>query len=423
MLKKLLLMTLLFSVLIGCSSNKTKEQEPVAQQWIGQWSGDIAIPQSPLPVIIELTADGGSFSVPAQGLHQFPINSISYKEDSVTIQMDLNGSKIKIEGVLRDGKIDSTFIQNGQSFPLVLSPYEQEEVTYEQLNVPVKGGELAIAFQPATIQNDHTPLAIIIAGSGPTDKNGNSVGGTNNSLKMLAEGLAEKGIASVRYDKRGVGENTTLIAKEEDLSIDQYADDVVQIIKEMMASGQFSTVHIIGHSEGSLVGMLAAQQANINSFTSIAGAGRPIDQVLLEQLSSQLPEALLTESKEIIEALKTGEQVTKISAELQALFRLSVQPYMISWLSRDPAQLIQKIDQPILIVQGKHDIQVTEVDAEALHDAKTDAQLVYIDTMNHVLKDSPADRAANIATYGNSTLPLHVDLLPVISSFIVEANK
>lgn len=414
---------LLITVLVGCSSQATQEELSVDEQWLGQWSGDIDIPQSPLPVVIELTEQGGSFSVPVQGLVQFPIKTVSYDGNNVTIQIDLNGSIIKIEGTLNEGKINSKFTQNGQTFPLILQPYEQEPVTYETLTVPVKDGELKVALQPAATQEEVVPLAIIIAGSGATDKDGNSVGvGSNNSLKMLAEGLAQEGIASVRFDKRGVGENSLLVAKEEDLTIDQYAEDVVHIINEMKANGQYSTIHIIGHSEGSLIGMIAAESEEVSSFTSIAGAGRPIDQVLLEQLSEQLPTALLTEAEQIIHTLKERQTVENVSAELQALFRASVQPYMMSWLSRDPAQLIQQVEAPTLIVQGKRDIQVTAADAEALHSGKADAKLVFIDTMNHILKDSPADREGNIGTYTDATLPLHSELLPAITSFIKEAN-
>lgn len=105
---------------------------------------------------------------------------------------------------------------------------------------------------------------------------------------MLAEGLADEGVATVRYDKRGVGDNLSLLTKEEDVSIDQFVDDAVQVINTLLADKAYSSVHIIGHSEGSLIGMLAAQKANVDSFVSIAGAGRAIDEILVEQLAGQL---------------------------------------------------------------------------------------------------------------------------------------
>ncbi|MDO7486185.1 alpha/beta hydrolase [Peribacillus frigoritolerans] len=173
---------------------------------------------------------------------------------------------------------------------------------------------------------------IIIAGSGPTDKDGNTIGnpGKNNSLKMLAESLAEKGIASIRYDKRGIGENMQLTGKEEDLRFEQYIDDAAAWVKFAKKDGRFSKVGIIGHSEGSLIGMAAAKKTETDIFISLAGAGEPIDQVLIKQLEEQLTPSLLTETKDILAKLKQGKQVETVSADLQSVFRPSVQPYMIS---------------------------------------------------------------------------------------------
>ena len=171
------------------------------------------------------------------------------------------------------------------TIPLTLTPYEapeEAEVTYEEVNIPVTGGELKVALQMPTIESSSpVPVAIIIAGSGATTKDGNTVLGDNNSLKMLAEDLAEQGIATIRYDKRGVGENNSLITKEEDLVFTDYTKDVESIIKAISDDPQFSEVHVIGHSEGSLVGMVAATSTKVDSIVSIAGAGRSIDEVII----------------------------------------------------------------------------------------------------------------------------------------------
>lgn len=262
-------------------------------------------------------------------------------------------------------------------------------------------------------------MALIIAGSGPTDKDGNSaLAGKNNSLKMLAEGLAQQGIATVRYDKRGLGDNQALLTKEEDGTFDQYVDDAVQIIQTLMADKAYTSVHVIGHSEGSLIGLLAAQQTGVESFVSIAGAGRPLDEVLLEQLKGQLAPKLFNESTNILTALKQGEQVKNISPELQALFRPSVQPFLISLLKYQPANELAKVKGRVLLLQGTTDLQVKEADAEALKKGKQEAKLLYLEGMNHVLKKAPADRAENLATYAHPSLPLHEELLPAIQQFI-----
>jgi hypothetical protein len=183
------------------------------------------------------------------------------------------------------------------------------------------------------------PVVLIIAGSGPTDGDGNShlLPGANNSLKMLAEALAARGIASVRYDKRGVGvtgkamqlaaEKTKSVLREEDLTFATYIDDAVRWGKQLLSDRRFSTLTVIGHSEGSLIGMVAAQRLGAHAFVSIAGAGRPVQQIILEQVRSQLPPDLLKTTEDILDQLAKGKTVASVPAELNVLFRPSAQSY------------------------------------------------------------------------------------------------
>lgn len=260
---------------------------------------------------------------------------------------------------------------------------------------------------------------IILAGSGPTDRNGNSLlmVGKNNSLKMIAEELVAEGIASIRYDKRGVGLNMGLATKEEDLRFNHYIEDAVAWAEFAKEDDRFSDIGFIGHSEGSLVGMIAAQETEATVFVSLAGAGRQIDEILLEQLRNQLPSELMSESEKVIEKLKRGEQVEEVSNELHSIFRPSVQPYMISWLQYHPIEQIKKLDARILLINGTADLQVPSSDAELLHQAK-DSELLIIERMNHVLKESPSDETGNMATYTDPSLPLAEGLMDGIIEFI-----
>lgn len=423
-MKKWLLLCCTLLLLGACGQKEAtaenqeiKGERAMNEQFIGKWEGNIETPNGPLPIIVDLQKDAGTLSVPAQGLSNFPFKSVSYTGDKVTVSINLNGSVIAINGTLKNEQIEATFQQNGAKFPLILKAYKEQPVTYETLSIPVEHGNLTVALQKASASP--SPVALIIAGSGPTDKDGNSaLAGKNNSLKMLAEGLAQEGVATVRYDKRGLGDNQALLTKEEDSTFDQYLDDAVQIIQALQADKAYSSVHIIGHSEGSLIGLLAAQKTGVESFVSIAGAGRPLDEVLLEQLKGQLPPKLYNESIDILTALKQGEQVKNVSPELQALFRPSVQPFLISLLKYHPADELAKVKSRVLLVQGTTDLQVKEADAEALKNSKPVAQLLYMEGMNHVLKKAPVDRAKNLATYADPSLPLHEELLPAIEQFI-----
>ncbi|MEO7083320.1 MAG: alpha/beta fold hydrolase [Gemmatimonadaceae bacterium] len=264
------------------------------------------------------------------------------------------------------------------------------------------------------------PLVVIIAGSGPTDRDGNSIllPGANNSLKLLAEGLAVNGIASLRYDKRGVGESKGAVVSEADLRFDMYADDAAEWVRKLRSDGRFSSIAILGHSEGSLLGMLAAKQSVANSYVSIAGAGRAADKILREQLGTQLPPPLLEAANTTLDTLLTGQTTTDFPPQLAALFRPSVQPYVISWLRVDPQIEIAALEMPVLIVQGTLDGQVPTGDAQLLTNAHPGATLVVVDGMNHVLKCVPADAASQQASYSDPSLPVAGALVDAVSSFV-----
>jgi uncharacterized protein len=262
------------------------------------------------------------------------------------------------------------------------------------------------------------PVMLIIAGSGPTDRDGNSplLPGSNNSLKLLAEGLAAHGIASVRYDKRGIAASRAAGTSEDALRFDAYIDDAVAWIARLRDDVRFSKVGVIGHSEGSLIGMVAAQRGGASAFVSIAGAGRPAQDVLREQLQRQLPPELMATAERAIGQLAAGKLADATPPALAALFRPSVQPYLISWFRFDPAREIARLEMPVLIAQGTTDIQVPVSDARLLAAAAPRATLLIVEEMNHVLKLVPADPQQQMQSYGNPALPV----APALVAAIVE---
>ncbi|WP_255367907.1 S9 family peptidase [Psychrobacillus sp. OK032] len=416
-----------FLSLTACSKEKEEASEMGSLGNIeGVWEGTINISNQPLPIIVEFEADKGMISIPLQGLNDYPLTSVKLTESDLFFNMNIQGQKLTFDGKVEQEKITGTFTQQGQAFPFELVKGSKEEEVEKDRLVEVKVKDGIIFSQLEIPQGEGPfPLMVIIAGSGPTDRNGNSIAlpGKNNSLKMLAEDLAVEGVATLRYDKRGVGNNTGLAGKEEDLRFEQYIDDAAALVQFAKVDERFSKVGIIGHSEGSLIGMVASQKADADMFISIAGAGRPIDQVLLEQLQTQLPPNLLEESIDILESLKKGEQVKTVSPELQSIFRSSVQPYVISWLKYDPLEQLQKFNGPVLLVNGNLDIQVPVKDAELLHQANKDSDLLIVDKMNHILKEAPSDREGNIATYSDPNLPLAKGLIDGIVEFLQERVK
>lgn len=261
------------------------------------------------------------------------------------------------------------------------------------------------------------PVVMIIAGSGPTDRDGNQGSSVKtNTYLMIADSLKKAGIASVRYDKRGVGASLGSIEKEEDVRFEDEINDAAGFIKILKQDSRFSKVYVFGHSEGSLIGMVAANKEKPAGFISVAGAGERIDKIIEQQLSMQ--SSTLTEKATIIlDSLAAGYKPKNIDPYLETLFRPSTLPYMISWLKYDPQKEIKKLSGKVLIIQGTTDVQVSVDDAKKLKKAKPEATLKLITGMSHIMKNGPADRTQNIATYTKTYLPLNDEIVPAIVKF------
>ena len=265
-------------------------------------------------------------------------------------------------------------------------------------------------------QNKKTNLVILIAGSGPTDRNGNQKGMTNNSLQLLAEALANNNIAVYSYDKRIFAQMAAGKLDEGSLSFDTFIDDAKAVLLHFKNQKKYHTITIAGHSEGALIGLIAAN-GNADAYISIAGAGRSIDEVLLEQIEKQAP-FLKEEVEKNLATLKSGNTFELKNPMLASLFRSSVQPYMISWIKYNPQTEMKQLHIPTLIINGDKDIQVSVNDAQLLHQAKSDAQLKIISNMNHIFKEIKGDDTVNKASYTNPDLPVIPELPSVIATFI-----
>jgi len=265
---------------------------------------------------------------------------------------------------------------------------------------------------------DPCPVMLLIAGSGHTDRDGNQPNMKSDSYKQVAEKLAEKGIATLRYDKRAVGESVFYM-NESALRFDMYIDDAVRWIDLLKKDKRFAKVIVAGHSEGSLIGMVASQRSVPSAYISIAGASRSIDQILKVQLVAAIPDtAFYILSCNYIDTLKQGIKLTDSHPGLGSLFRESIQPYMINWMKYDPSEEIKKLSIPICIIQGETDIQVGMENAFELSDANPKAHIKIIKGMNHVMKSAEMDREKNFAAYSDPTLPVVKDLIDQIQTFI-----
>ena len=415
----------------------------------GQWEGAIGIMGQELIIKVDFEvhdqALSGTIDIPQQGAFGLPLVNIKYESPKIHFELPVPNAKADFDGVLAGDEISGDFLQSGVkgSFSLeravpeagVSEGAKSADKTADDPKLSSIGKSEDIVLETSTgkvygtLQLPETsaecPVVLIIAGSGPTDRDGNSplLPGKNDSLKMIALGLAENGIASVRFDKRGIAQSAAAMTSEADLRFHHYVDDVVAWIKCLKADARFSDVVVLGHSEGSLIGMAAANKVSgLSGVISVAGAGKPAYELITEQLANEAKD-IRDESHGIIEELRKGKTVEKVRPKLAALFRSSVQPYLISWFKYDPAVEIVNLNVPVLILQGTTDLQVSVEDAKLLAEAKPEARLKIIDRMNHILKEAPLDQGANVATYSNPTLPLAPGFLEEIIGFVGECCK
>ncbi len=283
--------------------------------------------------------------------------------------------------------------------------------------------ELAIPSEKVTVNGTllvsdkliKPKLIIFIPGSGPTDRNGNQGQIQTNATKYLAEALSAYGIASYRYDKSAIALTKKKDFKEEDVTFNDFIDDAKAVVKYFKKDNRFSKIIVAGHSQGSLVAMLVANQTD--GFISLDGAGRSIDKVLLEQIANQAP-FLEKDTKTVLDSLKQGKTVKNVPPMLLSVFRPSVQPFMISWMRYNPQTEIKKVTVPILLINGSKDIQVPVSDAELLHKANPKSTLKIIDKMNHIFKEINGDITENRQSYTNPKLPVMSGLVKEMLDFI-----
>lgn len=290
--------------------------------------------------------------------------------------------------------------------------------TQKEVSIESGGGHIhGTLVLPADTSNPF-PFVIIIAGSGPTDRDCNQAGMKSDAFKMLADSLVKSGIASYRYDKRGVGASNDYKMSEAELRFDDFVNDALAVINHFKTDKIFSKTIVAGHSEGALLGLLASKQTTVTGYISVCGAGRPIGVVLKEQLSKQ-PDAIKNECYRIIDSLNVGVTVKNVAPMLASLFRESVQPYMISWMKYDPAKEFADFKTPSLVIEGDSDVQVAVLDAETLKNANPSTHYKIVAGMNHVLKSGFKNRDENLASYAKPEIPISSDFVKTVTDFIL----
>ncbi len=276
------------------------------------------------------------------------------------------------------------------------------------------------AFLTTPADVEKPPVALLIAGSGSTDHDGNGPQAKPATLKKLAEQLTAKKIATLRYDKRGAGGWKPEFGKPEDFRFKDYVDDAVSLVNYLRTSGKFSRIVVVGHSEGGLVAILAARQVQVDRLVLLVTAARRQGDLLKAQLEKrQIPPDILDPVLKAIDSIMAGQTVDPPPRGLA--IAPSMQPSLASAFVIDPIDPLKSIDKPILIVGGGRDIQVARVDFAALSAAAPLAKTLWLPDMNHVLVDV-TDDADNLAAYTQTERAIDANLVEAVAAFIQADN-
>ena len=407
-----------------------------SQNIAGNWKGILDANGEQLPVDLHFKNNNGkidgSWDSPSQGLKDQPFSGINIKGDSVHLNVDIILGSYEGKFVEPDS-IAGNWFQSGAQLPLNFKksndttatikniPINKDEISYpNEKEISITSAAGSQLYGTLLSKNNQQKLALIIAGSGPTDRDGNNpLGDKANSYKMLAHSLDSQNIATFRYDKRGIAKSAIHNFKESDLVFDDYIKDAEKIFDYLHDTLGFKNIYFIGHSEGSLIGIIASQKEPVKGYISLAGAGRPIDVIIEEQIQKQpLPDSVKNQVPLLFNDLKEGKKVDKFPIILYPLFHQSIQPYMISWMKYSPEKEIKKLNCPILILQGSCDIQMEPADAENLHKGNKKSTLNMIPLMTHTLKSAGKDCEDQQKTYTDGALPLDKLLVKDIVEFI-----
>ena len=288
------------------------------------------------------------------------------------------------------------------SISSAFSQIKKEEITINNMAIQLPG--------TLTYSADNQPLVIWVHGSGGVNRDGN----TPNYIKQFRDEINKKEIAFFSYDKRTANIKNAKFIQEDGIYFSDFVSDLKEVINKFKDDKRFSEIILAGHSQGSLIAMLALE--NVDKYISIAGAGETIDKTLVRQVTAQSP-AFGKLTEQYVKELKENGSIKSVDPNLMSLFAPQNQPFLISWMNLDPIKEITEVKIPALIINGDKDIQVQISDAESLKEAKPDATLVIIKNMNHPLKNIEKDED-NLKSYMSADYAISNELIETIANFI-----
>ena len=382
----------------------------VAKAQKGSWSGELNIQGIKLPLVFNFTDDGCTIDSPSQGAKGIKAEKSITPEGKLKVTAGMIGASF--EGTMEEQTITGTFTQNGMSLPLTLKPGEQknnrpqtpvppfpyitEEVTFSNGDITLNG---TLTLPEGWDKN--TKAVVMVTGSGQQNRDEEIF--DHKPFAVIADALARKGIASLRYDDRGWGNKAIRFT---DFTTDDFKHDTAAGID--LLRRKFKTVGVIGHSEGGTIALMLASEGKTDFVVSLAGMTISGKQTLLNQnidalrsigLQEETVEKYsevisdifdkVAEGQDIDEYLKGAENMENFKPIIDQAKKLLTSPYMRHFITIDIHNSLPNIKCPVLALNGKKDTQVAyKQNLEVLENGLTNCshETIAYDNLNHLFQ-------------------------------------
>lgn len=390
--------------------------------WIGLWEGELRTARGDFPVRLEIFAGGALLDLPGQGAYGRPVGTLKAEGPDLYLSVELGMEPLELAGPREGELVAGTLIQGGRSGRFELRRTPQGPDRAGELSFDTRRGILPGTLRLPPGAAGLFTLAVLLPDSGTADRDGNNwqVPGRNDSLRMLAEALAEAGIASYRYDKRGAGKAYRLVEDEGSLVFEDHVRDAAACLDSFDGDPRFDRVLVFGLGDGALVGAAALREARADALAAMGVSGRGLRELVVDAALGA-PEEYRAEIMRVLGELDAGRFVDSVSPFIENLFRRSFQPYLASWLSYDLGSELSRLSSsglPVLLLQGDLDLQVTLEEFDRLRMAVPDAEAVLLPGTNHILKLVGNDVEENYASFSDPSFPLSPGIVPALLDFL-----
>lgn len=330
---------------------------------IGSWSGKLNVGSMSLTIVLNLEQADGYVVVtldsPDQGAKGIPTYKEYLSDDSVAVKME--SLRATYRARLKDGKLEGTFAQNGMSFPLVMTrgvaelkrpqtpkqpfPYETEEVTFRN---EADGATLAgtLTWPAGYDRNGGKKPVVVLLVSGSGQQNRDEELFDHKPFMVIADYLARQGVATLRYDDRGMGKSVG--GEVKNATSQDFARDAEAGIEYLRSRKDFSSVGLLGHSEGGLIGFLLGAKGKTDFIIALAAPGVKGDTLLARQNNNIVE----------LSGLPAGTVPRITVSHIHQNTKLNSIPWYKWFFDYDPSENIRKTRCPVLALNGERDCQV-----------------------------------------------------------------